>query len=95
MKVSELLDSPEKWTQQAGARDRHEAAASYDSVRAVKWCLSGALCKCYPIGAPRKRAIAKLKLSLPKRFEGQMVLANDHETTTFGMVRRWVLRAGI
>lgn len=48
MKVSELLNTPEKWTQQAMARNEDKYSVGLDSSKAVAWCLYGALLKCYP-----------------------------------------------
>ncbi len=48
-KAWELLDSPDKWTQGADARDVDGEACAYNSTRADCWCLDGALAKVYGI----------------------------------------------
>lgn len=47
MKVKELLDDKNKWTQGCYARDIHGNELMSDSPYAVCWCLSGAIKKCY------------------------------------------------
>jgi hypothetical protein len=48
MKAHELIDSPEKWTQLAQARNAHGAEVSYWDRNAVCWCALGAILKAYP-----------------------------------------------
>ena len=96
MKAIELLDSPEKWTKGHGAVDKTGQAVAHSDAIAVRWCLAGALCKCYPTGPARDRAVKKLLLAIPKRLaHGGLGNANDAETTTFGMIRRWLRKAGV
>ncbi len=51
MKVKELLDSPEKWTQRANARDSHNLPVNPECDHAACWCLIGAIIRCYPLGS--------------------------------------------
>lgn len=48
MKMHELLDSPEKWTQKAMARDKDGFSKFEWSEDAVCWCMAGACMRCYP-----------------------------------------------
>lgn len=48
MKVYELLGSEDKWTKQAYARDIDCKTVSPLSVKACRWCIVGAILKCYP-----------------------------------------------
>lgn len=47
MKIRELLDKPEKWTQGCTARDKDGIHVMLTSAAAVCWCLMGAVWKCY------------------------------------------------
>lgn len=49
MKVYELLDKPEKWCQGHMAEDHFGKIINADSSLACRWCLVGAICRCYPI----------------------------------------------
>lgn len=49
MKIKELLDTPDKWTQGTCARDTDGDATYSESPTAVCFCLLGAINKCYPI----------------------------------------------
>lgn len=46
MKLSQLLDKPEKWTKGASARDKSGEVVSPDSPNAICWCLAGAMRRC-------------------------------------------------
>ncbi len=48
MKIRELLNSPEKWTQGASAKDSRGFGVPARSPYARQWCLMGALDICYP-----------------------------------------------
>lgn len=47
MKISELLNGPEKWTKEAIARNGDGKPVYLTSPDAVSYCLLGALFKCY------------------------------------------------
>lgn len=47
MKVWQLLSDESKWTKNCYARDRNEFGANHASRTAVKWCLIGAMLRCY------------------------------------------------
>ena len=44
--VIKLLSDFSKWTQGALARDINNNSVSFDSKKAISWCLMGALLKC-------------------------------------------------
>lgn len=46
MLPSELIADPDKWTQDAEARDEHGDEVASGSRKAVRWCLVGAVRKC-------------------------------------------------
>ena len=47
MKAYELLSDESKWCQGDFARDVHGEAVNSHSPEAVRWCLTGALSRCY------------------------------------------------
>ena len=47
MKVKELFSDRSNWTQGAFARDDKNKSIGFDSPLASKWCLAGAIFKCY------------------------------------------------
>ena len=48
MKVHELLATATQWTQGSLARDSDGFSVDPEASRAVKWCLLGAIKRCYP-----------------------------------------------
>lgn len=48
MKVKELLNSAEKWTKGEMARNNNEKYVGVKAKSAEKFCLLGAIYKCYP-----------------------------------------------
>jgi hypothetical protein len=48
MKAHELLSSPDKWCKGANALSESGASVNDSSPGACKWCVNGALRKCYP-----------------------------------------------
>jgi hypothetical protein len=48
MKTYELLNSPDKWCKGANALSESGASVNDSSPGACKWCVNGALRKCYP-----------------------------------------------
>ena len=47
MKVSELLSDESKWTTRYLSRNKNDNPVYYDDNDACKWCLLGAMLKCY------------------------------------------------
>ncbi len=60
MKIYELLDSPDKWTQGAFANDERGVSVGPNDKLASRWCMAGALDKCYPREG-REEAAKKLR----------------------------------
>lgn len=97
MKVSELLDSPNKWCQHAYAKNsRGEPVLSY-AKEATCWCLIGAIDACYPLEYVRgpqehDEIMQKLKDTIGIT---NVATWNDDPSRTFEEVREAVLKAGI
>lgn len=47
MKVAELLSDKSKWTTNYLARDKYNSPTHFNDDAACKWCLLGAITKCY------------------------------------------------
>ncbi len=83
MKAYELLNSPEKWTQGAYARDKYNETISSESPAAVKWCVHGAITKCYGrAGAKGEECMMRLI-----HQKGSVSRWNDSRLTTWEEVR--------
>ena len=78
MKIYELLDAPEKWTQGAFQRDA-TGQKCIDSLAAVAWCLTGAYHKCYNKDPNCERA----QHLLSNACGGCVVLWNDAPGRTY------------
>lgn len=93
MTVCELLTGPEKWTQYTIARDRQDRPCGAESRRAVRWCLIGALRRCYPepsdeFLAARERLVAATGV-LPQE------LGCFNDRASWQAVRAAIEKAGI
>lgn len=88
MLISELLDSPEKWTQQACARDANDFSVSEWDTLAVSWCLVGAAHRCYG-----DNDADWILLRLRQVINGSPVLFNDSHT--YAEVMDVVRKAGV
>ena len=79
MSVKELLDTPEKWTKNALAKDSKNRAVMHNDNRACKWCLLGAIYKSYRV---KEWTIITTKVNqyLYEHFgySGISVLRQDH-----------------
>lgn len=85
MKVKDLLTGPDKWTQGWNARDIDGFSKHHDGVRAVCWCLHGAIWKCYgPLDGRRVCDKVEHRLHVP------LTHWNDSPNRTFDEVRRLV-----
>lgn len=94
MKVSELLSDESKWTQKAMARNRSGEEIELRSPNACKWCLFGAILRCYgekaPLPGDEQHPIVKAL-----RIAGPFGLVAYNDSHTFAEVRELVLKADI
>lgn len=86
MKVSELLDAPEKWTQGTWARADDGHSTLLDGALAVSWCLHGAIMRCYPLADGHAIALRRIG----ERLEWKVAQWNDDPARTFDEVRALV-----
>ena len=67
MKIYELLDKPEKWTQNHWAKDSNGNVAGSEESRPVCWCIWGACQTCYRDSLSFKTVWEKLNSKLIKK----------------------------
>lgn len=103
--ISMLLSDETKWCKyQLGITAEGRAVHGTNSA-AVKWCLLGAVEKCYsgfelgPVNAAASspgRKIAKAIGKLFPRFKGQPIsMFNNHPMTVFSQIKKVVKLAGV
>jgi hypothetical protein len=90
MKVHELLNSPDKWTQRASARDVNNHVCLSDSANAKCWCLLGAISKVYPC-SDFMRVVKKVANVTKENIPSW----NDRPERTFDDVRNLCLELDI
>ncbi len=93
MKMHELLDSPEKWTQGAWGRNKDGIPSSIDPVC---WCLIGASDQCYNYYESME-ARQKIRQELQKRDLDYTSIANwnDDPKRTFEEVQQLLKKLDI
>lgn len=89
MKVHELLDSPERWTQGWLAKDKEGRHVSVHADNATCFCLVGAVGKCYS-GLRYLNVIEVLEKEI-----GMIARWNDARGRTFDQVKALVERLDI
>lgn len=77
MKAYELLDSPEKWTKKAIARNNIGERVYPHDLDATCWCLRGAIEKCYGINTLRV-VEAEMRLSDVLENKGYISTPEDY-----------------
>lgn len=99
MKVKELLSDPAKWTKNTHARAADGSCVTERDVRAVCFCMLGAINKCYPSfeeGRLRdrveRRVLSYIELLYP--FD-DIASFNDCETITHSDVMRVLEKADV
>lgn len=84
MKVWQLLDSPEKWTQREYARASDGRAIFAESPYACRWCILGAIQKCYGTGEEALQAREKIDVyNITKGKHWLISIWNDAPATTW------------
>ena len=93
MKVHELLDRPSKWCKNEFAISRLGTVVDPSDTRACRWCLSGALSKCYGSDPSiRKPIVEKL---LDRIGDYSIPSWNDAPHRKFEQVRKLCLELDI
>ncbi len=87
MKPSELLNSPEKWTQGSLARKANGDRCSPFDVEATCWCLAGAFSKYFSDLQERVKAVNKLEVPI--------VQFNDYFDRKYDEVIHLLKKAGL
>jgi hypothetical protein len=93
MKAKDLLADEGRWMKEGFARAADGGSIMPDSPYAVRWCLSGALRRCYPEEFDFRRAYDNVRALLP----GNQILSewNDLPGTTFADVKALLERADV
>lgn len=92
MTVSELLNKKSRWTTGVSARSFTGSAVLFDSENAVKWCVSGAILKCY-IGS--RAAFFLDKANQYAKNKGYQDLPHFNDNVSFESVRQLIEELGI
>lgn len=88
MKIRELLSGPERWCQGTSALDAAGGIVDTESDYAVRWCLVGALSRCYSYQFQEIRDRISLAI-------GGRSLAEFNDNGTFEAVRELVTRLDV
>lgn len=96
MKVKDLLNRKTKWTKNFIAKTKNNRPTTSRSADAVKWCLYGAVMKCYGPKSSLK-ACSKLERALQLLYPNKhsVVAFNDNRKTTFKDIRKLLKEANI
>lgn len=102
MKLSELLDKPEKWTKGSSARDKNNKQVHPQEPEAVCWCLEGGL-RCVTNGNRWSPWVETLRSTIIRLFPnrtdplGVKIIStfNDHPDTTFEDIQKVIKEAGL
>ena len=65
MKAWQLLEKEKSWTRGSVARDRHGHEVNVHDTLACRWCMFGAILRCYPENDDRYVAMVRIGLRLP------------------------------
>jgi hypothetical protein len=97
MKVHQLLSGPEKWCRSAMALDKDGESVSWRSPTAVRFCLLGAIARCYAKeGGAYEEVTNKVSRELEVRQGiGCISVYNDDIYTSFEDVKSLVTELDI
>jgi hypothetical protein len=95
MKVHELLSDPARWTKGVYARDANNRFVTANDTAACKWCVAGAIIKCYGY-EEENRKLNILDGVLKKHgSEYNAISFNDATATTHEEIINLLKEAGI
>lgn len=96
MKVSQLLTDASKWTQRRAAIDADGDSVNVQDVAACRFCLSGAIRRCYPDREERFRVLNTVINEIGGNAAVRSTMEwNDDPRRTFDEVRALVLKLDI
>lgn len=100
MKILDLLNNKTKWAKKHLALDADGYSVGVCSSTAVRWCLLGAITKCYETAPDRLQAIFLLSAALPKQYQTRcsyedIISFNDRPATTFRRVRALLKKSNV
>lgn len=90
MKPSKLLNSPEKWNQDYFALDKDGREVEPRNLKAVTWCVLGAIRKCSKndrnLRRRMERKLNKYITTKSSKYFDDITCWNDDRTTTYKKV---------
>jgi len=95
MKVSELLSDRSKWTQEVCARDKHGDPIDFHDPLACKWCLLGAVYRCYSIEGGQGAVLGKLQSTINKHYRGRLSIPSINDNFGYEVVMEIVREADV
>src|ERR1700733_6944129 len=103
MKIKDLLKTKDSWTKGAYAKDKRGRPVWIQGDSACKFCLSGAISRCYPTDKRQKQVIRKIVDYLVKIGQGKanghiddsIVDWNDKKSRKFKDVRKLILKLNV
>lgn len=93
MKIRQLLKTRKQWTRNVAARDKYGHEVLPQSKKAVRWCLFGALLKCYPT-EKHQRVVTKKLIDDPS-IPGHYILWNDAQGRKFSEVKELIEKLNV
>lgn len=98
--IKDLLNSPSKWCQKDNAVDDQGKPVIVQSSKACKWCLLGAIIKCYPDPWEQYQVECSIVKSIKRLYPryngfGAITNFNDDRLISFVQVRQVILDAGV
>lgn len=100
-RVGKLLDRHQRWTKNSYAKNNKGATVKVTGQDAVRFCLQGAIDKCYPGSVSNQVASSRALKAVNSLFKGKgdtysdVLDFNDADWVTFKDVQRVVKAAGI
>ena len=96
MKIQDLLNCSSKWVKNGLSVDKNNKSVNPRSSAAIKWCLIGALEKCYPKFDDRFAASSKVINALSHfNYSLHLPIFNDDPKTTFQMLKKVIKKANV
>lgn len=96
MKIKELFSSHHKWTKYGSAKNNKGESVRSCDLDATRFCLSGAVSRCYPNVLERIKILKKLKSSIEK-YTGEKYsgITNFNDSSSFKDVKNVVEQANV
>ncbi len=94
MKIKTLFSSSKKWMQGDFAENKYGKHVNSNSKSAVRWCLLGAIAKCYPNPDEANEIEDIVALAIPRDYCG-VSSWNDSGNRKFSDIKKLVTKLDI